>query len=75
MALKFLLLSGSAPKITERERKFALIFALKMESYFLILRTTNPSKALEFKIIFLYHASFSNIREILYCPAKKPSTV
>ena len=26
-------LSASAPKISERERKFALIFALNMESY------------------------------------------
>ena len=59
-------LSESARKITERERKLALIFALNMESFLPNFRKKSSSKSQESKLIFRYQVLSLRIQEILH---------
>ena len=64
---RLLLLSSSAPKITERERKLALIFALKKGVIFANFKKKIPSKTQESKLISRCQTYFF-LKSGKYCP-------
>ena len=58
--------SASAPKITERELKLVLIFALRMESHLPIFMNINLSKPQESQFNFRNHTSFLKLGNVTH---------